>query len=874
MTSNLNRDSRPDAPPPNEGETMEEVLDRYLAEVAEGGEPDQEEYLRRHPAMAGALRSVFKTLRFLEETGRAQDGSRLESGRTLGDFTIVREIGRGGMGVVYEAIQTSLDRRVALKVLPTGAMLVARSAPERFAREAAIAGRLHHTNIVPVYAVGEEQGIHYFAMQYIEGHSLSMLVKELRASGEPLDSTHYARVAKWGRQVGEALEHAHEQGTIHRDIKPSNLLVDERDDVWITDFGLARRDAQATITFTGDIVGTARYMSPEQASGGKRLDRRTDVYSLGATLYELLALHPAFDGDSREEVLIRITTSGPRPLRAVDHRIPRDLETIVMKCMAHAGEERYARARDVAEDCRRFLAGEPILARRTPLAVRALRLAKRHRTRLAAAIVLLALAGTIAFMFRESRRDEGLRRLGEAYDAFLFERDYLEGRRLLDEAASLGIDTPELDLYRGLIPLLEGRPTEAFVPLGRVLDRHPDHVEAGLALAFAQTQAGDYHTGQRTLAHFGKLEIPSALGWLLHGRAEGLTQGSAAIASYDRAIELQPDFTPAIIARAGYRGIRLLVEGDRTQLEPMLNDFGACAIFRPQSSRSYAERAHGLLLAAAYAESVPELRQRREEWLAACRGDIGRALELRRDDDSFALLEQGQYLRYIGDHRGAGEALGKAIAIQRRVLGAAAPLLVHDRAVALHATGDLVMALDEVAPASAAAPTLYALWLHRAMLLAELGRIREAQEVGRRTLDEVRGNATALYLAAVVAELLGDREAARTALLDLEARDPHDVTFEDARQTSFGPALDYLLERIDAPTLLASVAGDPGRTCELSFLVALREFSRGRRQAGLAALRAVLSTGVCIYGEYRFAGALLARAEADPDWPRWVLTFR
>ena len=297
----------------------------------------------------------------------------------LGDFQIVREIGRGGMGIVYEAIQLSLGRPVALKVLPFAATFDAKHL-QRFRQEAQAAAHLHHANIVPVHGVGCERGIHFYAMQLIDGQSLDVVVRQLRqeAGMGPLEansadrpvstrshkssdcgsvsqtgdwkpaaddsgttrqpikvdqtnttqgqfsaqfSTHrtgkepqrYRTIARCMAQAAEALEYAHQEGIVHRDIKPANLLIDFRGNVWITDFGLAHFHDAPGLTHTGDVMGTVRYMSPEQASGQRVvLDHRTDIYSLGATFYELLTLHPVFAGSTRHALLSDVLNRDPR----------------------------------------------------------------------------------------------------------------------------------------------------------------------------------------------------------------------------------------------------------------------------------------------------------------------------------------------------------------------------------------------------------------------------------------------------------------------------------------------------------------------------------------------------------------------------------
>jgi WD40 repeat protein len=335
------------------------------------------------------------------------------------------------MGVVYEAEQISLARRVALKVLPFAAALDARQL-QRFKNEAQAAAHLQHTHIVPVYYVGCERGVHFYAMQFIEGHSLAAVIAGLRASaarlavspsdrptgdqaaGQPIpaaggdtarvldglstarstmDAPWFRTVARLGVEAAEALDHAHEQGVVHRDVKPANLLADGAGRLWVTDFGLARLGGEAGLTLTGDLLGTLRYMSPEQALAKRvPVDARTDVYSLGVTLYELLTLEPAYDGRNREEVLRQLAFEEPRPPRRRNRAVPAELETIVLKAMAKNPEERYGTARELADDLRRFVEDKPIRAKKPSLRQRAARWARRHKTVVRAAFVVLALA--------------------------------------------------------------------------------------------------------------------------------------------------------------------------------------------------------------------------------------------------------------------------------------------------------------------------------------------------------------------------------------------------------------------------------------------------------------------------------------------------
>ncbi len=324
--------------------------------------------------------------------------------RRLGDYRILREVGRGGMGVVYEAEQISLRRRVALKVLPAHAARDA-EALERFRREARAAAGLHHTNIVPVFEVGEEGDVFFYAMQFIEGRGLDRVVDEWRrAPQDAATAERFRAAAGLMRQAAEALAHAHEHGVVHRDVKPSNLLLDGAGVVWVVDFGLAyqpeaRARDEAPLTGTGQVVGTLRYVAPERFGGA--CDARADVYALGLTLYELVALRPAYDGDNAAALVEQIWSREPPRPRSLVPALPRDLETVVLKASDKDPGRRYPSAREMADDLRRFLADEPVRARRAGAAERAARWARRNPVvaLLLAAVVLVTAAG-FAFSLR------------------------------------------------------------------------------------------------------------------------------------------------------------------------------------------------------------------------------------------------------------------------------------------------------------------------------------------------------------------------------------------------------------------------------------------------------------------------------------------
>jgi serine/threonine protein kinase/WD40 repeat protein len=421
---------------------LDELGDEFLGLVRRGERPHIDDFAARDPARAQEIRDFLSALLFVEglkpqaditidaiEPGSSRPVHDLER---LGDFRIVRELGRGGMGIVYEAEQESLSRRVALKVLAPG---MARTSQQtrRFLREARAAARLHHTNIVPVFGVGEENGLYYYAMQFIPGLGLDKVLGDIRrlkcdAHSESNDSASPTRhwecdesatppvapnstntdtkiaprawmpaallgpsvlrsttdseaqyahaVAGIGLQVAEALEYAHRHGTLHRDVKPSNILLDPQRIAWVTDFGLAKAVEDEDLTRTGDVVGTLRYMAPERFRGV--CDASSDVYGLGLALYELLALRAAFDAPEREGLLYQVNHVEPPRLRSINPALPRDLETIIHKAIEKEPNHRYKTAAELAEDLRCFLEDRPIRARRVGSTERLTRWARRN----------------------------------------------------------------------------------------------------------------------------------------------------------------------------------------------------------------------------------------------------------------------------------------------------------------------------------------------------------------------------------------------------------------------------------------------------------------------------------------------------------------
>ncbi len=348
---------------------VDEAIAAYLQAADAGRPPDRAEFLARHADVAAELEAFFADRdRFRRQAaplggdaptvapGEPAPLAPLGTVRYFGDYELLEEIARGGMGVVYKARQVSLDRLVALKMILAG-QLASPADVQRFHTEAKAAAALKHPNIVAIHEVGEHDGQHFFSMDYIAGKSLAAVIRDY-----PLPA---ARAAGYVRVIAEAIEQAHRQGTLHRDLKPSNVLIDADDRPHVTDFGLAKRlRGDAGLTMTGQVLGTPSYMPPEQAAGRpEQLGPASDVYALGAVLYELLTGRPPFRAETVIDTVMQVIQAEPVPPRLLNAKVPRELDTICLKCLEKDPKKRYAAAQDLADDLGRYLAGEPIRAR-------------------------------------------------------------------------------------------------------------------------------------------------------------------------------------------------------------------------------------------------------------------------------------------------------------------------------------------------------------------------------------------------------------------------------------------------------------------------------------------------------------------------------
>jgi hypothetical protein len=429
------------------GDPLDAIIAEYVQQVEAGQVPDREVLLAQHPKLAERLRAFFADfdrldrqaaeLRLSADPNRTTDatapaGDELPRVRYFGDYELLEVIARGGMGVVHKARQVSLNRLVALKMILKGELATPRDV-ERFRAEAEAAANLDHPHIVPIYEVGEHDGQQYYAMRYIEGTALTRRPRADARQEAGLIAT-----------VARAVHFAHQHGILHRDVKPSNILVDPAGTPFVTDFGLAKRvDADRSLTEPGALVGTPRYMAPEQAAGRKDLTVAADVYSLGVVLYERLTGQTPFDRATAPEILRQVLeTEPPRP-SSITPGLNRDLETICLKCLEKNPSKRYSSAEALADDLERWLRGEPILARPVGQAERAWRWCRRNPAvaALSASLVLALLAGTVFSVWF------GLRAEAARKDA----NDRAEAESRERQRAQQAEDDLELTLARSLV---------------------------------------------------------------------------------------------------------------------------------------------------------------------------------------------------------------------------------------------------------------------------------------------------------------------------------------------------------------------------------------------------------------------------------------
>ncbi|MHC5019483.1 MAG: serine/threonine-protein kinase [Planctomycetota bacterium] len=652
------------------------------------------------------------------DAARGAAAGALTPGHTLGKYTIEAELGRGGMAVVYRATQAGLDRQVALKVLSEGPT-TSPERVERFFREARAAAKLNHPNIVPVHEVGDEAGVRFLAMEWVDGLTMDEAIRR-----EQLD---WRRAAEVVRDCARALHYAHSQGVVHRDVKPGNIMLEASGTPRVTDFGLARVEGGGALTADGTAIGTPAYMSPEQAAGDQSaIGPPTDVYALGAVLYESLTGRPPATGESVLEILHAVQSVEPPPVRKLAPGVPADLATVTEKAIAKDLNDRYADAEALAEELDRVLTGDSILARPPGPLQRGLRAAKRHPLLMAAsAVAVVALIVGFGIWVQLQKTRSGLEEANRETEA------------AMDAAAQARIAKETRDRE-----LREARPAferaESKLTVARNARRNGDDARARDALAQARPLI-DSALG--TAPHFAEA-------WLLSARLRVLAGDHAeSLADYGRAIEHNPS-----LSEAYYERVRLQFDRhftvhvaaglqDHQAGEAIAGDLAQLKALEARPAQAHAAEAMARLLQADFAGAEAAVQRSLDEdpYFA----------------DAFALragvrMGQGYYAIINGDMKTAGQRFREA-------------LKDFEAAVRNGADPDQILA-------------------GRAQVQAEMGRYPQAIADGQRFVELDPADADRWFLQARLLKIAGKRDAAADALA--KARELADDTPEHHLQAA------------------------------------------------------------------------------------------
>ncbi len=850
----------------------------------------------------------------------------LPPGSRLDDFEIVGNLGYGGMGVVYRARQLSLGREVALKVLP-GCARHGPTAVQRFQTEAQAAARLHHTNIVSIYAQGEHDDHFYYAMELVDGVGLDTVIHrrpdllsstparrgpsaepspENRGRSVP-DSTDrqlagparetagtsrtewtladYRHMAALMSEVADALDCAHRHGVIHRDVKPHNLLLGKNDRLHLTDFGLARLTDEPHLTVSGELMGTPAYLSPEQVRGDTtRIDHRTDIYSLGVTLYEVLTRCKPFDGETREQIVTGICTTEPVAPRRLDPSIPVDLETICLRAMEKDRERRYPTAAWLAQDLRRFADGRPILSRRRSRLEKAAKWVRQHKA-ITTATAAMALAGLLAtgwaWSVSAAHHREARQLLRDAYErlAYFDYRTPELAQADIARAAALGADPDELSLVQALACLGATDQASALRELQAVLENDPTDLRAWYMLAWAQWRDRQRAQSRATFEQAEQLGPPTtADAWFFRGLAIHFDEPLRAIESYRQATALRArehGFYPlAVLHLARARNQQLYTtrrldafpEADASLRQLIDHEqYGAYPYYLLSITHRLAAEIYlqnggtqdDTLVADHFAEAL--------EWARR-----GQELEPSYDRP---ITAEAECLESMGRYAEAIAARTRAIAVAAKQRAQCEGY--HYRWRLYYWTGELDAALeDAVVHAGCDPKSRFYAHVYPALILAEMGRMDEALAHARALSDEAPENAQAVLWSATCLRLLGWPAEAQALLADRADAVDFAAELVPPQSEEWVRALyAYCLDggsRAALGGLAEAVAAPRKLWGEADFHTAALALAEGN---GMAALEDFLRAYRSFDSEegYTYHAKLICtRMQQDPTWPSWI----
>jgi tetratricopeptide (TPR) repeat protein len=783
----------------------------------------------------------------------------------------------------------------------------------RFRREAEAAARLHHTNIVPIYATGEQDGTHYYAMELVEGPSLNHVIRLLRqsrtmepaamteeptltadlpfwvvetlAGGKPAQGSdsavsdsgstlqsgagYFDVVARMMAEVADGLDYAHSQGVIHRDVKPSNLLLSPAGRLSINDFGLARMLEQPGMTTTGEFMGSPLYMSPEQITAGRApLDHRTDIYSLGATLYELLTLQPPFPGQRRDQVIAQIIHKEPKPPRKLNRKVPLDLETICLKAIEKDPDRRYQAAGQLAQDLRRFVNRFAISAKRAGPVTRTVKWIRRRPT-VAGLFALVLVVGAVAAAFayrshavaKQARLAQGQHALEQALIEALSGR-YDEVEPWLERAEVLDVDPGRIRVLRGLAAVERADIETAIHELELAVRQLPDSMGAKALLLRAYMEDGQLQNayalfpqiqGMRPVTTEDRLYGTWAVGWWWRERA---------IEWLEQLVAERP--TPAVNYMLGlHRCFELQDTYDPADIEETLADVSAAKTQMPDNVRAICFHFFAHLTAAD---------------IYRVRGDATRQqiyLDQAKQDADYLL----QYHSEVGDSHAMNKHLAEyegrwedALAHQRNAISRPG-LWAFQRYELPHLLYRLGR-VDEALAALEAMPKalkVHATWVRdRAFIVAEVqwadsSRTEESETTYRRWFDKCAALPAGRYLPFQLYSFLGrPREALKSSQEWLREAPP------PFHQDDFDVAVDrYVTGQSSAEQLLAA-ATEHGQRMRAHYLIGMERLSQGDRTGAMEHFAEVEQGGHYTLSGQPWAYLLLKRLREDPTWPPWI----
>jgi serine/threonine protein kinase len=837
-------------------------------------------------------------------------GQRPEN-RRLGDFEIVREIGRGGMGVVYEARQVSLNRKVALKVLSGGLGLTPK-AVQRFRREAEAAAKLHHTNIVPVYSTGEEDGTHFYAMELIEGPSLDHVIKQLNQSRErkrpvedstPVapapgsegesarspnleatgpyvgessttsaltssslssDSNYFDTVARMIAEVADALDYAHKNGVVHRDMKPSNLLLSPAGRLSVNDFGLAGMLEQPGMTMTGEFVGTPAYMSPEQITAGRApLNHRTDIYSLGATMYELLTLQRPFLGERRDEVIAQIMHKEPKSPRRINRKVPVDLETICLKCLEKDPDRRYQTAGAMAEDLRRYVNRFAISARRAGPAQRLVKWVKR-RPAVAASLgcVLVAVCLMLGFAYqahraKQQRVEDEKRHRQELLDerirnAYLIATsgDLDKTEEAIKKIEVLGGSPGQVRLFRGLVYYFRGEIEPAITEFEQAVKLLPNSVAARALLAITVSIDGQFERGDQLVREMKRLSPASPEDYLFKGHAMWID----GLETLNEGIRQRPDSPLGRALRAHALTDRMQVTRDPKDCDRAIEDIDAAMAMLPDNLFILQESILSRSIAAGIYQEA-KLPGKRATVLDGAARDV-RRLEPFLKTTPTAFWAPWDYYEEIDDRENASN-------VARRALDrSGSPRAAVYAAIDLYLLGRFEEALQCLERSRKYTPLV---GIMRCFALAErepdgpLLALRECEKITHTWGKD--GDSTDVLL------FLGKKDRALAILQQLA--EPQDSVSKDLREI-FGPRYKLVRGELSEEAFLAKAGASPIKKTGAHYHVGLSCLAMGDRDSAQDHFSKAVGSSITWTFEYFWSRMFLSRMEKNKDWPRWI----